>query len=279
MILRVTRTRVGPNQVFSSLCDFGFRLHEIDRRCLPDVHSRLVLTHQFLCQRERALLNRHIRQGRLERPIGLLDRRNGLDERLPETQLRRVLVAPGNDMLLPRRIDRAILEERLREREQIPDSKLGSKLASGFVVDVRDIPRHAPRPATPRHSLPDAGGREPVVDTDASIAEEEIRRRRDVARAPERRRKLGNEGTARLGHARDLDLGCETHNRQLGLFSTARRTASFSVRRSVGAGVTCADAAVAPKTAVMIAAAQVPIRKECLAFIAFSMVLTVPPLS
>ena len=48
MILRVTRTRVGPNQVFSSLCDFGFRLHEIDRRCLPDIHSRLVLTHQFL---------------------------------------------------------------------------------------------------------------------------------------------------------------------------------------------------------------------------------------
>ena len=183
----------------------------------------------------------------------MLDRRDGLDERLPETQLRRVLVAPGDDMLLPRRIDRAILQERLRKRELNPRLKLGSKLASGFVVDVRDASHdmlHVPPPHGTRCLTPVD---EPVVDTDASIAEEEIRRRRDIARAPERRRKLGNEGTARLGHARDLDLGCETHNRQLGLFSTARRTASFSVRRRVGAGVTCADAAVAPKTAVMIA--------------------------
>ena len=75
------------NQVLAPLRDFGFRLHEIERRDLAGVDADPVLPRELLRELERALLHGDVGERRLQRPVRLLDRRHRLDDRLAEAQL------------------------------------------------------------------------------------------------------------------------------------------------------------------------------------------------
>jgi hypothetical protein len=66
------------------------------------------------------LLNGDVRQGRLERPVRLLDRGHSLNDRFAETKLGALVVSPGDDDLLSGRVDLPIPQQRLRERELNP---------------------------------------------------------------------------------------------------------------------------------------------------------------
>ena len=110
----------------------------------------------------------------------------------------------------------AVLQQRLRERDL--EARLQARIeAADRIVGrgPRGVPRHAPRARAPRQPLPDAGRREPVVDVDAAFAEQEVRRRRDAARAAEHRREHRREGAAALADARRLDLGAEPDDREI----------------------------------------------------------------
>ena len=154
-ILRILGRGVGANQVLAALRDLGFGLHEIERRNLPGVDANLVLPRELLRELERALLNGDVRQGRLERPVRLLDRGHRLDDGLAEAKLGALLVPLGDDVLLPRRVDRAILQQRLRERDL--NARLQARIeAADRVVRRRPrrVPRHAPCAGAPRQPLP-----------------------------------------------------------------------------------------------------------------------------
>ena len=67
-----------------------------------------------------------------------------------------------------------------------PDCSAGSKLLSGLLLVVRAVSHEdAPGAGAPRQALPHARRRKQVVDVDAAIAEQEVRRRRHIARAAE----------------------------------------------------------------------------------------------
>ena len=112
-ILRVLGRGVGSNQIFAPLRNLGFRLDEIERRNLPGIDTDFVFARELLRKFERSLLNGDIGHGGLERPVRLLDRRNRLNDRLAEAELRALLVSLRDDVLLSRGVDRPILEQRL----------------------------------------------------------------------------------------------------------------------------------------------------------------------
>src|SRR5213594_2841886 len=87
-----------------------------------------------------------------------------------------------------------------------PDCRLGSKLVIGLLVVVRAVSHETLHVPAPGQSLPHAGGREPVLDVHAAIAQQKVRRRRDVARATESRRERRREGALGLPDARRLDF-------------------------------------------------------------------------
>ena len=168
---------------------------------------------------------------RLERPVRLFDRRDGLHDRLAEAKLGALLIALRDDVLLARRVDLAVLQQRLRERDL--EARLQARIeAADRVVGRRPrrVPRDAPGAGAPRQPLPHAGRREPVVDVDAAVAEQEIRRRRrrcssgrTTSRTPARTRlrsrpRARPRPRCRAGRSRDRDCA-----------RRARRTASSSV--------------------------------------------------
>ena len=119
-ILGIPGKGVGANQVLPPLRDLGLRLHQIERRNLTGLDANLVLPGELLCELERSLLNGDVRQSRLERPVRLLDRGHRLNDRLAEAKLGALVVSAGDDDLLSRNVDRAIPQQRLRERELDP---------------------------------------------------------------------------------------------------------------------------------------------------------------
>ncbi len=112
-ILGVLRDGLGANQVLATLRHLRLGLHEIQRRHLPDGHARTILADEILGQLERPLLHADIGDRGLERPVRELDRRDRLHDRFAESQLGALLATPGDDVLMPRHVDRAVLEERL----------------------------------------------------------------------------------------------------------------------------------------------------------------------
>ena len=81
-VFGVGRHGIGADQVLAPLRDFGFGLHEIERRDLAGIDPHLVFARQLLRQLERPLLHRHVGARRLQRPVRLLDGGDGLDGRL-----------------------------------------------------------------------------------------------------------------------------------------------------------------------------------------------------
>ena len=116
-VLRVLGRGPCANQILAPLRDFGLRLDEIERRNLPGVDADLVLARELPRQIERSLLNGDVRERRLQRPVRLLDRGDGLHRRLAEPQIRALLVALRDDVLRAGRVDGAVLQQRLRKRE------------------------------------------------------------------------------------------------------------------------------------------------------------------
>src|SRR6185295_13527651 len=122
-----------------------------------------VLPRELLRELERSLLHTHVGDRRLERPVRLLDGGDGLYDRFAEAELGAFLIPLGDDVLLPRGVDRAIPQQRLRERDL--DARLQTRIeAAERVVGGRPrrVPRDAPRTGAPLQSLAHAGGREPV---------------------------------------------------------------------------------------------------------------------
>src|SRR4029079_4104293 len=105
--------------------DLGFGLNEIEWWILPGIDTHLVLPCQLLGELERLLLNGNVRQSRLEGPIRLLHRRDGLDRRFAESEIGAFEVPLRDDELLPRRINRPVLEQRLGVRDLKPRLKAG----------------------------------------------------------------------------------------------------------------------------------------------------------
>ena len=250
-ILGILGRGAGADQVLAPLRDLGFGLDEIERRNLSGIDANLVLPRELLRELERSLLNGDVRQRRLERPVRLLDRGHRLNDGLAEAKLGALLVSLRDDVLLPRGVDLAIPEQRLREREL--DARLQARIeAADRIVGRRPrrVPRHAPRAGAPRQPLPDAGRREPVVDVHAAVAQQEVRGRRHVARAAERRREHRRIDAAALAHARRLDLGAEPDDREIGI--VLDRAPNRVVERELTASrlPVCADAVVAEERAV-----------------------------
>ena len=156
---------LGLNQVLAPLRDLGLRLHEIERRNLTGIDANLVLPRELLRELERALLHGDVGDRRLQRPVRLLDGRHRLDDRFAEAQLGAVPIPLRDDVLLARRVDLAILQQRLRERDLNARLQVRIEAADRVVRRrPRGVPRDAPRAGAPRQPLPDAGRREPVLD-------------------------------------------------------------------------------------------------------------------
>jgi hypothetical protein len=116
-ILRVVGGGVRADQVLAALCDLRLRLHEVDRRDVAGIDADLVLTSQLAREIERTLLHIDVGARRLQRPVGLLDGGHRLDDGFAKPQIGAVLIALGDGVLVAGRVDGAILQQRLRERE------------------------------------------------------------------------------------------------------------------------------------------------------------------
>ena len=98
----------------------------------------------------------------------------------------------------------------------MPDCRFGSKLLNGLLVVVRAVSHetlHVPAPHGTRCRTPVDENQS--LHVDAGVAEQRVRRRRDVARPAERRREHRRVGAAALADVRRLDLGVEPDDRQI----------------------------------------------------------------
>ena len=234
-IFRVASGRVGANQRLPTLSDFSFRLDQIDGRRIAGLHARPVLPRELLRDVERSLLHGHVRGRGLQRPVGLLDGGDGLDGGFAELELGALLILLGDEVLVSRGVDRAVLQQRLRERDLKARLQAGIEAAEGRCrLQSGMRPTRRSTCLSPRAA---AGGRRST----------RTNRRRRCASSPASRFDAGvttldrasharedrDKGALRLGDLRRPDFRVEPDDRESGLFSTARRTASSSVSSSV----------------------------------------------
>ena len=189
-ILRILGRRVGANQVLAPLRDLGFRL-DADRaagsarhrhgswfwrasscasssdRCWTVTFAIVALSVQYACLTAAT--------------VWTTDSRNRSSE-LSWFRLAMMYCCRAASILRS-------FSSGCENATCKPDCRLGSKLLSGLVVVVREVSHetlHVPAPHGSRCRTP--VDENTVVDVDAAIAQQRVRRRRDTARATENRR-------------------------------------------------------------------------------------------